>query len=522
MKFLIFTPGLMESAIGRMVGLVTHALIDQCHEVVIVRAECERLLTRPTHEFATEVIRWTDEADVLQAVSECDVVVYQVGDNFEFHEGCLAWLSRVPGIVCLHDFFVGHLFYAWAQAHRREAEAILVRWYGSALAERFFKFPNNEAFIEDTSVAAPLTEWIASQATGVITHSRWGVPRVSRACAGPVRVVPLAYDAPGASAGERAHVPNQYGRMRLLTLGHVNTNKRVSSVIRAIGSSENLRRNLVYRLVGPIQADTVLELSSLANSLRVNLVISGEVGNAALASAVIEADAMCCLRWPSLEAASASTIEAMLYGKAAIVTDTGFYREIPDDCVAKVSHENEIEDLRTVLEHFYAAPDDRTAMASRGRRWAEGSFRPTGYANELVNIAAASQLLRPAIGASSYFLRMLESWGASDSLLNAQSTVSALSVINGLVSEHRSGDGISRFPKVQDKYDQSIKLLENSPNVYDGDGRASETKLRRRLDFVESKLVENRNLLLAAQERVRRLEEQISFVDTRYRMGHFN
>jgi glycosyltransferase involved in cell wall biosynthesis len=449
MKFLMFTPVLEESAIGRMGRLVAHALVDQGHEVVVVRAECERMLTRPAQAFETDFVLWTDEVRVRRAVSECDAVIYQIGDNFEFHEGCLAWLPRAPGVVCLHDFFLGHLFHGWANTHRQEADAILTQWYGPDITERFFKFPDDQAFIEATKVAAPLTEWIASQATGVVTHSHWGVPQVSRACAGPIRVVPLAYDAPDAVAESRAYVANEYGRMKLLTIGHVNANKRASSVIRAIASSETLRRNLVYRLVGPIEPDTLLDLSALANSLRVNLMISGKVDNVALVSAVVEADAICCLRWPSLEAASASTIEAMLYGKATVVTDTGFYREIPNDCVIKISHENELEDLRAVLEHLYAAPDDRAAMADRGQRWAESSFQPARYARDLIDITVAALHLRPVVSARDHFLRMLKNWGSSGALLNARGTISALAAVNDLLGAHGSSASVSSEQTLQ-------------------------------------------------------------------------
>jgi glycosyltransferase involved in cell wall biosynthesis len=442
MKFLMFTPMLVESAIGRMSRLVAHALIAHGHEVVVVRAECERLLTRPAHAFETDFVLWMDEARVCQSVSECDAVIYHIGDNFEFHEGCLAWLSRVPGVVCIHDFFLGHLFQGWANTNRQEADAILTQWYGPDITERFFEFPDGQAFIDATKDAAPLTEWIASQATGIVTHSHWGVPPLRRACAGPIRVVPLAYDAPKAVAGSQAYVPNEYGRMKLLTIGHVNANKRASSVIRAIAGSEVLRRNLVYRLVGPIEPDTLLDLSALANSLRVNLMISGKVDDAALASALVEADAICCLRWPSLEAASASTVEAMLYGKATIVTDTGFYSEIPSDCVIKISQENELEDLRAALEHLYTTPHDRAAMADRGQRWAERSFQPARYARELVDIALASQHLRPVVSTRNYFLRMMKDWGSSGALLNSHGTISALNAVNELMSVHDSRGSI--------------------------------------------------------------------------------
>jgi len=430
MKLLIFTPAVKTSAIGRMSCLVTHALVAQGHDVVIVRAEEKELLRRPSHNFGTRMIPWNDEKQVLDAAAQCDIAVYQVGDNFLYHEGCVSWLARLPGVVCLHDFFVGHMFYAWAQENMDAANSILKHWYGDNVVKSFFKYPDNAAFIEGTKDEAPLVEWITSQALGVITHSRWGTPRLIRSCAGPVHVVPLAYDAPGESTMTPDYEPNKFGRMKLLTIGHINRNKRVASVIRAIASSPLLKQNVVYRLVGSIDPDTALDLSALANGLRVNLVISGSVDDTELAIAVGETDVMSCLRWPSLEAASASAIEAMLYGKATVVTDTGFYGEIPDDCVEKISHEDEINELRTTLERLYSSPGARAAMGERARQWASSTYSADNYARQLVDTSIASQRLRPRVIAKAYFVRVMKQWGASDELLHAEETLGSLAVMS--------------------------------------------------------------------------------------------
>jgi glycosyltransferase involved in cell wall biosynthesis len=430
MKFLIFTPALKTSAIGRTTSLVSHALIAQGHQVVIVRTEGDALLSLPPHDFGTRLIPWNAESQVLDAAAEYDTTIYQVGDNYEYHEGCVTWLARLPGVVCLHDFFIGHMFHGWAQTNMDAANSILKRWYGDDLATRYFRYPDNRAFVDGTKDTAPLTEWIASQALGVVTHSHWGTPRLTRACAGPVRVVPLAYDAPGAAAVASGYEPNKFGRMKLLTVGHIDRNKRVESVIRAIAGSLSLRQNVVYRLVGSVDVDFALELSILSNGLRVNLVISGEVDDAELVRAVGESDVMSCLRWPSLEAASASAVEAMLYGKATLVTDTGFYSEIPDDCVEKISHENEISGLRAALEHFYSAPDARTALGERARHWASSTNSPANYARQLVDVSIASQKARPLANAKAYFVRVMKHWGASEELLHAKETVSSLAVMD--------------------------------------------------------------------------------------------
>ncbi|CAN7746961.1 glycosyltransferase [Caballeronia sp. LjRoot29] len=429
MKLLIFTPTVRASAIGRMAALVSHALIAQQHEVVIVRTERELELHSLSHDFGAKIIAWNDERRVLEAAAACDVAVYQIGDNYHYHEGGVAWLARLPGVVCLHDFFVGHLFYEWAKKNMENADAILKRWYGDEVAQRFFKFSSSETFIEYAKDNAPLTEWIGSLALSVITHSHWGTRRIAESCAGSVRVVPLAYDAPGALGVASSYEPNKYGRVKLLTIGHINRNKRVANVIQAIASSPRLRQNVVYRLVGHISPDMAFELTALANCLNVNLVISGEADAFVLAHAIGQADIVSCLRWPSLEAASASAIEAMLYGKATIVTDTGFYTEIPEDCVARIANDDEITNVRTALEALYSAPEARIAMGERAQRWASLTYSAENYAKQLVEESVASQRARPIVTAKAYFVGLMKRWGASEQLLSAKETVSSLRVM---------------------------------------------------------------------------------------------
>ena len=424
MKILIFTPVIKASAIGRMVCLVTHELAALGHHVVIVRTESKALRDLASEgdvrDFHCELVCWDDEHAVQAAAESADFVVYQIGDNHPFHEGCLKWLERLPGLVCLHDFYLGHLFHHWALDNMTAADAILRQCYGDEVANQFFKFPNNAAFIEGTREASPMTEWIASYSLGVITHSQWGTARVERACRGPVRVVSLAYDAPGSEQAKAVETARYGSRLNLLTIGYINRNKRVDQVIRAIASSPVLRENVVYRLVGRIESAMVLELSRLANSLRVNLLISGEVDDENLVDAFAAADVMSCLRWPSLEGSSASAVESMLYRKAMLVTNTGCYAEIPDECVLKIDHSNEVKNIRIALERLYGDSGLREELASRAGVWARKTFSAARYAQQLVEMGGQSYKARPLAHAAQYFESVLRAWKATESLLASE------------------------------------------------------------------------------------------------------
>jgi glycosyltransferase involved in cell wall biosynthesis len=137
---------------------------------------------------------------------------------------------------------------------------------------------------------------------------------------------------------------------------------------------------------------------------------------------------VCCLRFPALEAASASTIEAMLYGKAVIVTDTGFYRELPDDCVCKVAPNQEVSDLQKTLVFLLQNPAERSALGKRAAQWATATFSPRLYANRLVDFALRAARTQPVIEASRFFANLLVSWGATGEGLPMQDTLAPLRI----------------------------------------------------------------------------------------------
>jgi glycosyltransferase involved in cell wall biosynthesis len=315
------------------------------------------------------------------------------------------------------------------------AQAILQSCYGEEVAASYFAYDNPEDYIEGTREKAPMTEWVAAMATGVITHSSWDIQRVLRSYPGPVEVIPLAYDKPKASpatgsgsasgpAGRSAKVDG----MLILSIGRINANKRIDSVLRAIGTSPHLRNTAILRLVGHIESNVQARLSALAHSLGVRLLISGEVDDATLAQAIERADVVCCLRFPPLEAASASAIEAMLYGKPVIVTDTGFYRELPDDCVCKVRPDHDIGDLQEKLVFLSQHPAERSALGCRAAQWATATFSPRLYAVRLADFALRAARTQPVIEASRFFSNLLVSWGATSEGLPMQDTIAPLRI----------------------------------------------------------------------------------------------
>jgi glycosyltransferase involved in cell wall biosynthesis len=427
MKLVMFTPAIKTSAIGRMASLVAHALFKAGHSVAVIRTEDLPHLQSEAHDFGTELVEWTDFARVESLIANAGAVSYQIGDNYAYHRGCLKWLPFASGVICLHDFYLANFFYEWARKNKAEARAIVRAWYGDEVAQLFFSYKNSDEFIEANKDTAPMTEWICSMANGVMTHSSWGIPRVLSSCAGPVRVVPLAYDAPPPFKGS---IDQETEEFHILTVGNVNPNKRTESVIQAIADSAVLKSRTTYRIIGHITLSMAERLSALARALQVKLIISGEVSPASLTQAMSKANVICCLRWPSLEAASASAIEAMLYGRPVVVTDTGFYSELPDSCVRKIRMQNEIPELQQALEQLYENGAERMAMGIKAAEWAAATYKAENYASQLIEVSLAAQRAASMLKAAQSLAGTLWQWEASQGLMALNDTLAPLGLFD--------------------------------------------------------------------------------------------
>jgi len=89
----------------------------------------------------------------------------------------------------------------------------------------------------------------------------------------------------------------------------------------------------------------------------------------------------------------------MSYGKAIIVTDTGFYSSIPSDCVLKVSLAREAQELAQYLEMVAVDVNERDALGKRALDWAKREHAPETYAERIEPLLEAAVEERPSADA---------------------------------------------------------------------------------------------------------------------------
>ena len=87
------------------------------------------------------------------------------------------------------------------------------------------------------------------------------------------------------------------------------------------------------------------------------------------------------LRYPYGGESSATVLQAMAYGKPCVVTDIGWFSELPDDCVIKVSKDITSDELAEKLEEWVNS--DLNLIGERARKYIEEAFSPYQIARKI-------------------------------------------------------------------------------------------------------------------------------------------
>jgi len=204
-------------------------------------------------------------------------------------------------------------------------------------------------------------------ASGVIVHSRYVEERLrERGHDAPLWRVPMA-----AWPSPPDEVAAVEGAPLFGAFGHMNASKRVPQLLRAFARFRDLHPEARLVLAG--SADPTLELAwrieqaGLADAV----VREDYVPEERLWALLHRVDAAVVLRAPTMGETSAVVIRALSAGTPLVVSDVGWFSELPDDVALKVAvDDHETERLVAAFETL-ATPGVREAMGAHARELAQ-------------------------------------------------------------------------------------------------------------------------------------------------------
>jgi len=301
-----------------------------------------------------------------------DVALYHVGNNPEAHGWIVEALRRRPGVVVLHDFVLHHLVagltigrrdgHGYLDAMEREGGVVGRLLAHGVLDKRIT--PLWESRPEEFHLAGE----VLGLATALVVHSHYVERRAREAgYEGPIHVIPHPAWALPEFGPERVEGDPVFG-----CFGNVNASKRIPQLLEAFAGLRRTHPGARLLLVGATSPGFDLD----RRLQRLGLDAGGlqrepYVDEGRLWSLMAACDVSVNLRAPTMGETSGTAIRALDLGKPLVVSDVGWFAELPDDVAVKVPVDAaERETLQAALELLASRPDLRARMGERARELA--------------------------------------------------------------------------------------------------------------------------------------------------------
>jgi glycosyltransferase involved in cell wall biosynthesis len=312
--------------------------------------------------------------DVRRRPRRVDLRLYHLGNNADAHGWIVDELRRAPGIVALHDFVLHHLVAGLTLGRgdrtgyldAMQAEAGLV---GRSLAHAVIDGLLPPLW-EERPQDFPLCASVIELASGLIVHSHL-VEREARAAnySGPIWRIPMpAWPDPPASPAPLS----QEATPVIGCLGRLNPAKRIPELIEAFALLRERFPEALLVLAGHRSPGLDIEEVLARNGLRVgrDALLFEYVEESRLWGLLAACDICVNLRFPTMGETSAAALRVLSLGKPLVVSDIGWFSELPDSVAAKVPvDEWEVETLARTLTLLAERSDLREAMGQAAREY---------------------------------------------------------------------------------------------------------------------------------------------------------
>jgi glycosyltransferase involved in cell wall biosynthesis len=312
-----------------------------------------------------------DPAWLRANAGSIDRVIYQMG-NSQFHDYMRELMVEVPGIVVLHDFFLGGL-YSWVEhtAFSRVWSQELYRSHGYMAVRARYRDA------DAAKMDYPVNLDIVQTAQGVIVHSEHARMLASQwlghGWAAIWKVIPhvrqLSTQYSRRTARQMLGLPQE--AFIICSFGFVDPVKLNHELVEAfVASSLAQDPKCILLFVGKNHdGDYGAKLLEIirSNGLADRIRITGWADSAHFRQYLAAADLAIQLRTGSRGETSGTVLDCLAAGVPLIVNAHGSVAELPADAVWMLDDEFSNADLIAALETLYKNADKRDALSRKGR-----------------------------------------------------------------------------------------------------------------------------------------------------------
>lgn len=311
-----------------------------------------------------------------------DRIVYQFG-NSPHHKHMFDLLQQYPGVVTLHDFFLGHVL-AWMESVEFEQEM-----FRSALYESH-GYHALMTLAQEGPVAAatryPCNKPVLDYATGVVVHSQYALDEAKRwygpgACQTLRRIPQIRGVTPRADRDESRHFlgisPDSFV---VCSFGFLQSFKLCHRLLQAWLNSpqaKDERCHLIFvgETSGGPYGESLLELIKAAPR-KDGVRLTGWVSQDQFRMYLAAADCAVQLRTSSRGETSRVVLDTLYHGLPTIVNANGSMSEYPDDVLIKLDDNFDEAELIASLERLRHDESHRARLGVAARSYISDKHAP--------------------------------------------------------------------------------------------------------------------------------------------------
>ena len=328
---------------------------------------------------------------ICTELAEFDAILMQMGNHPYFHGYMLQILESLKHkcTIELHDLMLHHLmqgylglsdgagkYYAWLDANYGEEVRSLFQEFFLAGGD-ILKFPPILEF--------PCSDVISRNACKIIVHSKFVKNRLERRGCKNVYVIDLTADIPASDINRK----NSENRdcFRIGIFGGIQRNRRVDWIIQSLSV-------LVGKDIPDWQLDIIGSVDDDCEYLR-DMAVKFGIGervkfhgrlpmvefNAIMATT----DLHIALRSPTMGETSAVVTRAMRLGLPSVVSNIGWYSELPD-CVLKVDDNDSVKQLTSHIHLLLENQSIANELRRKTVEFAKERLEIQSVADDILNL----------------------------------------------------------------------------------------------------------------------------------------